>query len=222
MKNVTINIAATWPGGTPSIQSWQNGDVFQETNCDLMAADVADRLGYLYGALAGKGGLAATNNWTQANNFGDTIQVTGDCLVTGAIEGGSLAVDGDSVMNGALEFGAVATHGTEARYDTVADAGSITVNASLDHVRIPTLTANRTYTVEDDPAPRDGAEMRFYRPGSDAYTVTIRRETALGGVTTLGILASAAPNTWLDILFKDGHWVVAGQSNDVSSLASTV
>ena len=218
MKNVTINTAAAW---VTTVRTFQDGDVFRESNIDLAAGDVADRLGYLKNALDAKAGLAADNTFTGANTFDDSINVDGDVIASGALEGGNATLTGALAVGADLSFSSSSSAGVKSRYMTGAVAAD-TITAAYDHVRVPTLTASRVWTVEDDPAPRDGATIEFYRPGSDAFTLTIRRETALGGVTTLGVLNSAAPGTWLKILFKSGHWVVAGQSSDVSSLAATV
>lgn len=218
MKNLTINLLAAWAA---TFRTFQDGDAFRESNIDLMSGDLGDRIGFLKTALDGKGDLEASNTWTENQIFEGSLTIDGDATVAGAVGTGNLTVDGDEGVNGALSYGDSAQHGVVLRYETGADAAA-TYNASSDHIRVPTLTGNRIWTIEDDPAPRDGAEITIYRPGNDAFTLTIRRETALGGVTTLGVFDGSVYGTWLKILFTSGHWVVGGQSANVSSLATTV
>src|SRR3972149_6424632 len=44
MKAYTIDLGAAWAA---TIETFQDGNVFRETNIDLMADSIADRLGYL-------------------------------------------------------------------------------------------------------------------------------------------------------------------------------
>lgn len=218
MKTTAIDTAAVWGA---NLSTWQNGDTFNEANADTVVDTIGDRLGYLKTALDAKAGTGTANTFTEAQEIDDALTVNGDAFFLGAVETGAIVTSGSVTVNGALEFDASSSDGVVTRYMTGSDAAA-TITAAYDEVRVPTLTANRIWTVEDDPAPRDGARIRFYRASNlDAYTLTIRRETAVSGVTTLGVLNASAV-TWLEICFQSGRWVVSGWSNDVSSIASTV
>lgn len=214
MKTATIDTAALWAG---TISTWQDGDIFRETNTDTVTDSIADRLGYLKTKADAAGYIAAANTWTGENTFTTVASVT-DFVVGG---------DGDMTVAAAATFNSTATFNSEVSaanvlltgvvgpsYETLADSA-----ASLSNVlvhRVPTLTANRVYTL---PAGSDYQLALIVRNRTaDAFTATLQTSTP----TTLGVI-SASSAGWILVQKKPASvWVVVAWGGTVTSLDTTV
>ena len=145
MKSVTIptGTSVAWSG---TFQSFVDGDIFRESNIDLNAGDIADRLAYLKDRADIAAYLANDQTFTGSCTFAggatETFSVTGDNAAefNNVTINGSTSVQDLTVAAGLLVAGVFAPD-----YATTTDA-----NASLGNEfvqRVPTLTANRTYTL---------------------------------------------------------------------------
>lgn len=217
MKSVTIptGTSVAWSG---TFRSFVDGDIFRESNIDLNAGDLADRLAYLKDKADAAGYLATANAWTGENTFTTEASVT-DFIVDGD---GEMTVNASAQFNAAANFASeVATSGglllsgyLAAGIETLADAPA-TLSNVLVH-RVPTLTANRVYTL---PTGTDGQLALFIRPRTaDAYTATLQNPAA----TTMGVI-SASNSGWILCVKKPASvWVVAAYGGTVTSVDTTV
>lgn len=217
MKNVTINTGASWSG---TFRSFQDGDIFRESNIDLQSGDLADRLGYLKAQLDGKGALASANAWTSTNSFAAVSTFAADLNGSGTHEllftGWNMEI-GPIACDGALTFPEARADGQSLRVHTESDADATVDWGAYDEVRVPQTTASRTYTLSGS-TPREGARVRVYRArNTDAHTVTIKTP---GGAATLAVMDASAAS-WVDLTY-DGAWKVSGFSQDISSLLASV
>ncbi len=73
MKSIVINLLASWSG---SIESFQDGDVFRESNIDLSMGSVANRLGFLKNAVDNAVSLANPNTFSAKQTFSSGIVTT--------------------------------------------------------------------------------------------------------------------------------------------------
>ena len=88
MKTLGLNTSAPEPTG---IRAWQDGDVFRESNHDLIAQDIADALGWAKGAIQVRIAPADDITFTGTNEFTGAVSFTG-------------AVVFDDVANAPTEF----------------------------------------------------------------------------------------------------------------------
>jgi hypothetical protein len=109
--------------------------------------------------------------------------------------------------NAAISIRRVAGADAATAYGVVSASGTVVA----DEVDIGTLTAARTYTVDDGIA---GDRIRFTKLGTDAFTVTIRNQADSATIATLG--PKPGSYTWVDLTFNGTAWIVAaGQKNSV-------
>ncbi len=214
MKNVTINTAAAWAG---TFRSYQDGDIFRESNIDLSAGDLADRLGYLKATVDGKPGLADNNTWTGTQTFNNVVTFTGTVQQTGnpdfQLSGSPLEI-GNIVCDGDISFPADDDSGVSRRIVTGSDANA-TIDAAADEIRVPTLTANRTWTF-NAVGPRPGALVRIIRNSNlDAFTLTVKR----GDGTTIAVFA-ASTATFAEFSYTS-KWVTGATGSGISAYANT-
>lgn len=224
MKNVAINTGASW--GT-SFRSFQDGDIFRESNIDLQAGDIADRLGYLKAQVDGAGKLAGDNTWTGSQTFDTgtsspkTFQITGDgdfkverIQVATGNDGGSWTASTFVVKSGVEAIFECIPHlfaGLSVEPATVADANA-TLSSVLVH-RVPQLTSNRVYTLPSGVVGQLSLLKRTRT--SDAYTATLND----GGGAIGQISASAAG--WLLAMCNGGtDWVIVAWGGTVASLSA--
>ncbi len=214
MKNVSINLAAAWD---TFIRSFQDGNIFRESNIDLATGDIADRLGYLKNKADLAGYLAGTNVWTAANEFQSTVTVTGgnDVDLTDAV-----LQAGNSNFAGEAEFDDVVhmQGGVAFNLTTLADANATLAASTYEH-RVPTLTANRVYTLPATTGLNDGHKILMARlRTADAFTATLQDPT---GPTTLGIV-SASTAGYIVATKKGSSWVVSQWGGTLTSLLTSV
>lgn len=219
MKTITIDTAAAW---VTTIRAIQDGEALSEANIsDIMADDVADRLGYLKTAVDAKPDLADANTWTNGNEF---FTDYGNLVVSGS---GELECQTSATFAASVAF-----NGETTVYDTLAVAGAFvlddqtladansTIAATGFHKRVPTLTANRTYTLPAAAALVDGHTIRITRMRTaDAYSVTVQDPT---GPTTLGVISASAAG-WIEVIKRSGNvWRVSAWGGTVTSLDTGV
>ena len=122
MKSYTIDTAAAWVG---TIQTWQDGDVFRETNLDTITDSIADRLGYLKTKADAAGYLAAASQtWTGLQTVSGAaggIAITGDqgLVVSG---GGTVQCSVDAEFTGATICATLSVSELRMATATLADA----------------------------------------------------------------------------------------------------
>lgn len=210
MKSYTIDTAAAWSG---SITTWQDGDVFRETNTDAVTDSIADRLGYLKTKADGAAYLAAASQtfsglatWSGASAG---LVVSGDFgLTTGLLTVGGQAIFSDEVQfnAGPVTFSSAPelNGGIKADYASLADADSTIGTPAKFEYRVPTLTANRAYGLDSTTnilaiisASAQGwvelvhsttkQRVRIVRMRtSDAFTVTVRGTAGTWRVSAWG------------------------------------
>lgn len=197
MKSTTINTAASWAG---TIQSFVDGDQFRESNLDLSANSIADRLGYLKAQADISAKTNAANTFTNANTFNTD---THDLTLTGAgdvkITAGLLDVNTNSAfraphvceMQGTLkllaEFGITST---------VLPDASGTIPAGVMLCRVPAITGNRTYTLPAVGA-SDNRLVLLTRSGTEMFSVTL--------ATGIGSLSAGAAG-WILVGVRAAAW----------------
>lgn len=215
MKSVTIptGVATAWSG---TFRSFVDGDIFRESNIDLNAGDLAERLAYLKDKADAAAYLAADNTFTGNNTF--TTSSAGDDLTVGG--DGELIVNVGATMNGAMAIASAAFTGRieiDAEFNpgsnVLADAAA-TCSAVL-FQRVPTLTANRVYTL---PAGSDGDLAVLTRSGTEAFTATLQDPT---GSTTVGVISSGASG-WIAAQKRGSNWVAVMWGGTVASIRTTV
>jgi hypothetical protein len=208
MKTVSISLVAAWAA---TLRWFQDGDVFRESQLDLMMGDVADRLGTLKTLVDGKATLAANNSWSGNQTFDGDVSCTGGFAATTVDCSGISCTGGTSFPNDPVA-------GVERRILLGSDA-PMNITAAYDQVRIPVLSANRVYTLKHTGvnAPREGAKIEIVRNGNgDAFTLTVKREDA----TTIGIfIASTAAHA--TYTFHGGKWLVDVVAASVTTFANT-
>lgn len=207
MKNYTINTAAAW---VATLSTWQDGDVFRETNTDTVTVSIGNHLGYLKTAVDGKPDLTSNNTWVGNQEF------DGDVTCGGDFTAGTVDCSGVS-CSGAVSFSGTADAGVERRILMGSDAAA-TIIAGYDQIRIPILTANRVYTLsESAPVPRTGAKLEIIRnANSDAFTLTVHR----AGGTTIGIFPASAANH-MTVTWSGSKWLVDTVSAGITTFANT-
>lgn len=225
MKSLAISLAAAW---SSSVRSFVDGNTFRESNIDFLVGDIADRLGYLKNALDGKANLAGSNAltgyWTWAAGAVSGIRVLGDNGVWTT----DLRSDGFASFYNQVTFDAlsnvdvngpmqITTSGQiQESITTLADANA-TIPGGGVHFRVPTLTANRTYTL---PNTGNGTyrRIRLERPRTaDAFTATLQTS----GAVTMGVISISAAG-WIEVVDGSAGWVVVGYGGTVTSLSTTV
>lgn len=217
MKNVTINTAASWSG---SFRSFQDGDIFRESNVDLNAGDLADRLGYLKAQadnavlLTGSQTITGNKTFNGTNTFGGPISSSNAITATNTVTlSGALNQSGVTTLTGQLNV----HENLSSPHDSMSDA-----NESFDNVhllyRAPQITANRFYTLQTG-ASVVGRLTFFTRSRTaDAFTCTIQDA---GG--TVGVIDASAAG-WLLLQCVDSSttgWRVVAWGGTVSSLRTT-
>lgn len=219
MKTIAINLAAAWAA---TISSFQDGDVFRESQIDISMGTVADRLGYLKNAVDGKVAAGDNVTWTGTHNFSNTtVTITNgtwqgagapDLLFSGStLEIGSVSVDGEIGINTAAGSGIIS------RFIAGNDAAA-TINDAYDEYRIPTLSGNRVWTMGHTAGnvPRDGARVLVSRSAAGANSLTLQREDT----TTLAVIPAAAAG-WVELLFTT-KWIVSRCSANCTSVNGDV
>lgn len=192
-KDLTITNTA-W---VDTIKSLVNGDPLPEAYWDIIFGTIADRLGYLK---ANKGGLADANTWTQLQTFQQQVNVTNEIGFdvttdrSGVIYRGFTGPDSDTSIDG--------------KYDTY---------------RVPTLTANREWSliaISGIQASTARRRIRVTRPRTaDAFTLTLKR-----GATTLGVIPASQAG-WIEFEYVAGGgvgWAVSAWSSNITSLNTDV
>lgn len=216
MKNVTINTAAAWSG---TFRSYQDGDIFRESNIDLQAGDLADRLGYLKAQVDGAATEAGNNTFTGVNAFNLDA---GDLTITGASD---LVITSGFQVNAASAFNAPVTcndiievaAGIGLAHETLADAAD-TIAATTTHARVPALTASRIYTLPAAAGCAPGHTVILERVRTaDAFTATLQDPT---GPTTLGVI-SASNAGWIMAVLRGSSWRLGAWGGTVTSLDTT-
>ena len=223
MKATTIDTAALWAG---TISTWQDGDIFRETNTDIVSESIGDRLGYLKAKADVAGYLAADQTWAGSNTFdtgvADTTTFAGDNAVVfnTSVDVNSTfhsvdnaALDGETSLNGAAY--ATGLFGISTADTTDADATLSTMTVQ----RVPTLTGNRVYTL---PAPTYPGQLCLLirNRTADAFTATLQTATP----TTLGVV-SASSAGWILAQAKNitaTGWRLVAWGGTVTSLDTTV
>ncbi len=188
----------------PTIRTYQDGDFFEESNTDLVADDIADRLGYLKARdlesakLAGNNAFTGDNTHAGTETFSAPINLNfttnlNDELIVDPVSG-ALDVQGVISITGTLFLD---------NSETLADA-----NASVTAIiaSVPTLTADRTYTL---PAAVDGRLCFFRRPRTaDAFRANLIRPS---DSASMGQIA-ASNRGWLLCAVIGGDWKVVFHS----------
>lgn len=204
MKSTTINLGASWSG---SIRTWQDGDIFRETNYDVVTGDLADRLGYLKTYADGKASLAGTNAWTGVNTFSPS----GGGLISVILYRQVALVDaGTDAVEAAKTF-------ISKRKRTLPDADSaVTIDAET--FVVPQITGNRTYTFGSYGG-NAGRCCRIVRPRTaDAFTVTIKNSAS----ATIAVIAASQQGA-VEIEYGwTSDWVPTFWTSNVSSIATTL
>jgi hypothetical protein len=204
MKTITIDTAAAW---VTTIRAIQDGEALSEANIsDIMADDVADRLGYLKTAVDGKATLSGSNNWTGVNTF---TRAGGGYLVAVNVIGELTLGDGAGSTS---DYKSGLLH----REFVLPDANGSHFPIAETFI-VPAITGNRTYTF-NSPGANYGRRIRVVRRRTaDAYTVTLA-----GGTTQAVISASAAG--WVDLEQSSGasDWRVVGWGGTVTSIDASV
>mgnify|MGYP000031138403 CR=1 FL=1 len=214
MKSYTIDTAAAWVG---TIQTWQDGDVFRESNLDLMADSIADRLGYLKTKADGAAYLAAASQTFTGlqtiSGVAGGVNITGDVGLSVTQTASFLSdidVTGTAICN-------VVAAQTELRLPiaTLPDANA-TISC-FGRNRVPQLTANRSYTL-----PGGGVAtlavisvsaagwVEFQDSNGNCLRVTRSRTADAFTVTILGTAGSGA-----------NQWRVTAWGGTVTSLDTT-
>lgn len=206
MKTRTISNVA-W---VTTIRTFVDGDVFRESNVDLMANDISDRLGYLKAQVDASGKLDVANTWTDENTFSANIVSNGSLIVNGAA-----GFNDELNVNDLIQlFGTAVFTGVDLRLDsreTLADAADTIVNVIA---RVPLVTANRVYTL---PSYSAGRIVVLSRPrAGDNFTITLQDS----GATTLAIIP-ALTSGWI-VAYGSGTWKPLLWSDGITSLLGTV
>lgn len=185
MKNLTISLVAAW---VATIRTFQDGDIFRESQIDLYSGDIADRLGWLK---TNKADLSAANTWTATQTFSPSGLVA-------------------AIFNKQISFGGGLTGAwLEHRVRVLGDANETpTLDAEL--YIVPQITANRTYTFGSyggNPQRR----IRIIRQRTaDAFTVTVSNGT------TVAVIAASKPG-WVELQYSTTNgWLQVAYSVDVS------
>jgi hypothetical protein len=218
MKTVALNLAAASPTG---IQSFQDGDIFRESNIDLQAASLADALGYLRAQT--DNAVLKTGNQTIAGNktFSGTTTLSGPNALSGATTvSGALLATSTAEFDGQVNFDA-ACYVDENLYPSFANLPD--ANGAIDNIRVfyrvPQITANRVYTLPTGSASIVGRIHRFTRSRTaDAFTVTMQDATG-----TVAIIDASAAG-WVELECVDtsaSGWRVSAWGGTVSSLRTT-
>lgn len=209
MKSVSINTGASEP---TAIQSFQDGDIFRESNIDLQAASLADALGWLKAQLALKATLSGANTWTSFQTF----QPDG---AWGSEPLSALFYREVRLVTYATSPTEAATAGFIQRVITMADANE-TWNPVAEIFLVPQNAAARTYKFN---SPSGGAsrKIKIVRPRSvDAFAVTIQD----GSSVTMGIISSSEAG-FIELTYDTTSaqgWIVTGYGGVVTSLAEGV
>ncbi len=228
MKTVSIDTAALWGAG---LRTWQDGDVFRESNTDLVIEDIGDRLGYLKAQADLAGYLAADQTWEGSNEFdtgtgggAETISVIGDgdfklengggLRVATGTDGGSWVAsafttnqDCDAEFGGVLAFLERLVASTE----TLADAPA-TLSHALVH-RVGTLTANRVYTLPSGTAGQLSLIKRTRT--ADAFTVSLA-----DGSGNIGVISASQAGWMLAMCSSGTTWVPIAWGGTLSTVGT--
>ncbi|MBK6515812.1 MAG: hypothetical protein IPG04_17355 [Polyangiaceae bacterium] len=202
MKNVTINTAAAWAG---TFRSYQDGDIFRESNIDLSAGDLADRLGYLKATVDAKPDLDDANVWTEPQT------------IDGSVWRGSPTC-GPAGHRRALRVAERRRQQRRPDREHALGDSSSSHYPTDDTFVVPQLTGNRVYTFNTVPVGNAGRRIRIARRRTaDAFTVTIA-----SGTGTLAII-SASNAGWVDIEQSSagGDWRVVAWGGTVTSIDTT-
>ncbi len=209
MKSLTINTGAAW---VATLETYQDGDVFRESNIDLQAASVANHLGYLKTAVDGKASLSGPTFNTDSADF--TVEGAGDAIFDSAlIANAGVALNNDVTVNAPAAFLA----GVSLSVVTVADAAA-TIDAAVTQNRVPVITAARIYTLPATTGLVDGHLVLVTRPGTAAFTVTVNDPT---GPTTMGVIPDSQAG-WILCVKRSTSWRVAAWHVNTTSLHATV
>ena len=157
-------------------------------------------------------------------NSGANVTLVGAGILTTSATGGS-TLNGTQTLQGPLIFN---DNGTNVGYiaqqaATLGDSDSTLFNAATDLkytvFRVPTITANRSYTFSATNTPVGGfrKRVRIVRMRTaDAFTVTVKRSDT----STIGVISASAQG-WIDLEYNGSNWVVGGWGGTVTSLLTT-
>jgi hypothetical protein len=210
MKSVTINLAAAW---SAAIQTFVDGDVFRESNIDLNAGAIADRLGYLKTTVDGKASIAGANTFTGNNEFdtdAGTWEVSGggDAVFTCSLLDANcnLRARSSAVVDGSLELLTTLVLNSHVLPDA---SGTLPVGNIC--YRVPALTANRAYGTPA--ASPDGKLLIFTRPRTaDSFTA---------GLTGIGTVPVSEAG-FIVAIVRGGAWVPVLWSSNITGLSTAV
>lgn len=205
MKNFLINITAIW---ATTLSTWQDGDIFRETQTDLVISDIGDRLGYLKTALDLKPDLSDTQTWTGLNTFHPSTGLPGIKVYKEL-----------TFPDPATELAAALTAGIIHRERAMANADGIEApNAEV--LVVPAINANRLYTIGSYGG-NDGKRVRVRRPRTgDAFTVTLQD----AGSNAICVIP-ASQHAWVDIEYRAAKtpvWGIVGYGGTFTSMAGLV
>ena len=219
MKSVTIptGVATAWSG---TFRSFVDGDIFRESNIDLNAGDLAERLAYL----KDRADIAVTTTGTQTITGIKTFNVdAGDLTVTGASD---FRCEATATFIGTVGFSsevsasdnllAAAAFGLST--ETLADAAASLSATAVVH-RVPTLTSNRVYTLPATVTAEGQLMILVRNRTADAFTATLQTSAAV----TLGIV-SASNAGWILVrgTTSGNTWRVVAWGGTVTSIDTTV
>lgn len=227
MKSVTIptGVATAWSG---TFRSFVDGDIFRESNIDLNAGDIAERLAYLKDKADAAAYLAADQTFTGSCTFAGgatkTFSVTGDnaasfagvtvssSFTTQAGSSVSIVADDCEIASPLLLSSALGVATGD-----LADAAA-TIGAAATIYRVPTLTANRIYTLPSA-AVNNHTVLVVRMRTADAFTVTVQTS----GATTMGVISASAAG-WILCHYKTSAaaWRVVAWGGTVTSLDTGV
>lgn len=221
MKNITINLAATW---STTIKQWEDGDVFREAGgFDLVYPTIADRLGWL------KTAVDAKPDTSDDLEFTGEVEFTGDSLRLAPAGNfvldpgdGQTNISGEVTISGTVNCDSVSASGVvvaQRGYSEVthllADANESVSSNDYQVFRVPAITGNRDYTLADPT--ETGVEVRFTKATTAGFTATIKRNNG----TTLAILAAGAQAA-VTLRSIGSKWLVEHWTANVSSINADV
>lgn len=211
MKTITINTAAAWVG---TLSSWQDGDVFRETNTDTVYTAIANRLGYLKTTVDGKASVSSGNTWAGSQIIAPTASAWPSPPF------GLSVYRSIRFANNETATAEAAVAGIEWRTVRLNGGADETKSPSAEIFLVPTTTGNRIYRFN---APSGGMHFRFrvVRPRTaDAHTVTI--QNSAGSKTYAVISASSRGTVELTYDSTLGDYIVTAVDGTVTSISTDV
>lgn len=212
MKTITIDTGAAWD---TTISTWDDGDVFRETNIDIVSTDIADRLGYLKATLDTKPDVSDDLEFTGEVEFsGAQFVVSAGDITMGATGNFTLQGTVDCDVINATSF--VAAQGGVAQNVLLLSDAAQNIDCNQNQIlRVPVLTANRIYTFNEPP--EASIEITVTKAQSSAFTATFRRADS----TVLAIIDASVPG-WIRFHANGTKILVSAWSAGVSSINTDV